>query len=387
MRKAIFKLEIECLFSRHSMEDSKKWDVLKVLFKNPVDITKHYLLKEEISSSDELAKRLGNLNINNSAFIADVRSLFEVTDDLELPDSLREQLVRKEKIAIFAGAGVSKLLGIPLWEELARKAIKYLHEIGKLNFAEGEQIIAEHTTPKQKMSIFHDACPKKEPASKEFYKRHLELKGIPASSKNPYNLLAKLEIPKLTTNLDHEFWNALQRRLRPTGGDTSSATESGPNPIQVVSGFKEAMPIDTNAIYQVHGSYQSLEPYSVVTMRDYISRYFQDPNLREFMRKVFKEYVVIFIGHGMEEFEILQDLVRDSKRHHILVGTYLNDPNLMGVKRQYFESLGINAHGYYLDFSGYSRLYEVIDSWVEKITVELRGGFYQKISEFSHVEL
>lgn len=142
MRKAIFKLEIEYLFLLHSVEDSKRWDVRKTLFQNTLDVTKHYLLKEEISSSDELAQRLNALSINND-FVADVRSLFEVTDDLELPDSLREQLARKEKIAVLAGAGVSKLLGIPLWDELAREAIKYLHEIGRLNFAEAERVIAE----------------------------------------------------------------------------------------------------------------------------------------------------------------------------------------------------------------------------------------------------
>ena len=162
MRKAIFKQEIEYLFLRYSVADSKRWDVRKALFKNPMDGTKFYLLKEEISSSADLAKCLSGLNVDSNDFIAGAHSLFTVTDDLELPDSLREQLVQKEKIAIFAGAGVSKLLGIPLWEEMAREAIKYLHEIGRLNFAETERIIAEPTTPKQKMSYFHDLCPKGE---------------------------------------------------------------------------------------------------------------------------------------------------------------------------------------------------------------------------------
>src|SRR3989338_5676928 len=147
------------------------------------------------------------------------------------------------------------------------------------------------------------------------------------------------------------------------------------------------MPVDTNAIYQVHGSYQSLEKYSVITMRDYISHYFQDPGLRGFLKKIFKEHVVVFIGHGMGEFEILQDVVRDTKRHHVLLGTYLNYPHLLGVRRRYFESLGINAHGYYLDFDGHSRLCEVIESWAERIAAELSGGFYQKVSELSNVEL
>ncbi len=393
MRKVIFKLEIECLLLRYSIADSKKWEILKTLFENPMDITKQYLLKKAISSSDRLARCLNALNIDNgNQFIADVQSLFEVTDDLELPDTLREQLARKEPIAIFAGAGVSKLIGIPLWIELAREAISYLRVKG-ISFAESQRIIAEQTTPKQKMSTFHDICPK--PEARAFYERHFVIQN--SSDRNPYDLLVKLrEMPKFTSNLDHEFWNALER--------TSSAVQSPQKadevqsenvrdqskPIQIVSGFGPGMQIIPNAIYQLHGSYKNLEKYSIVTMRDYLLAYFQDQNLPQFLKNVFKKYAVIFIGYGMEEFEVLQHLVGDHmsngapKRHHILIGTYLNDPTLLGVKKEYFGNLGINAHGYYLDFHGYDRLYEVIDSWVKKIT---NGGFYPQISEFDDVEL
>lgn len=387
MRKAIFKQEIEYLFLHYSIADSKRWDVRKALFKNPMDGTKLYLLKEEIPSCADLDKHLTESGVSNDDFIVAVRSLFTVTDDLELPDSLREQLVRKEKIAIFCGAGVSKLLGIPLWEELARQAIDYLHEIGRLNFAEAERIIGEPTTPKQKMSYFHALCPKGEPASREFYRKYLEPDKILACRKNPYDFLVRLEVPKLTTNLDHEFWHALQRKPKSGGGGISPVTVVEPKPARVDFDFQQTMPVDTNAIYQVHGSYQNLEKYSVITMRDYIFRYFENLDLRGFLKKIFKEYVVIFIGHGMQEFEILQDVVRDTKRHHVLLGAYLNDPNLLGVRRQYFESLGINAHGYYLDFEGHNRLCEVIESWVEKIDAELSGGFYRKVSELGNVEL
>ena len=90
----------------------------------------------------------------------------------------------------------------------------------------------------------------------------------------------------------------------------------------------------------------------------------------------------------MEEFELLNELIATSKEHHVLVSTYLGDTNLLRIRREYFRNaLGINAHGYYLDFNGYVRLYDVIVSWVNKINLEMRGGFYPKTEEFKDVKL
>ena len=84
----------------------------------------------------------------------------------------------------------------------------------------------------------------------------------------------------------------------------------------------------------------------------------------------------------------MQDLVKSDKGHHVLVSTYLSDSNLLRVRKEYFrKTLGMNAHGYYLDFNGYDRLYEVIDSWIKKIAFEVKGDFYQKTGEYGDVEL
>ena len=375
MRKAIFKREIESCFKNFGILDGQQIDVLKILFENPIDVTKQYLLKKEMSTIDDVAKCLKGV-VNKDDFIADVRSLFEVSDDLELPDSLREQLARKQAIAIFIGAGVSKILNVPLWGDLASKAIDYLYEINRITFSEADKIKMESVSPKQKMSIFHDILPKAE--AKEFYERHF----IPDKkflNRNPYDILVKLDVPKFTSNLDHEFWNALARE---------KSKDEKTRPVQVVSGFNDDISIVTNAIYQIHGSYQQLDSYSIVTMRDYLMHYFQDPCLRNFLKSIFNKYVVIFIGYGMEEFEILQDLVKSDKGHHVLVSTYLSDSNLLRVRKEYFrKTLGMNAHGYYLDFNGYDRLYEVIDSWIKKIAFEVKGDFYQKTGEYGDVEL
>jgi hypothetical protein len=386
MRKSIFKREIEHCFKLFGLNDKQQEDIKRALFVNPLDMTTQYLLKKELTNPKEITACLEKI-ISTTDFISDVRTLFEVKDDLELPAILREQLSKKEQFALFVGAGVSKLLNLLLWDELAVRAITYLHEINKISYVEAERIIYERTSPKQKMSIFHQILVKED--SKEFYEKYFIPTDKERLNRNPYDELVKIECPKFSSNLDNEFLNALNRKveLDRKAADISSST---PMPMHIFSGFNKDMGISTNAIYQVHGSYQYIEKYSVITMQDYLSYYFQDPErkLPAFFEKIFNEYVVLFIGYGMEEFEILRSLFNSKGKHHVLVSTYLNDANLLRVKKEYFETtLGINAHGFYLDFNGYDRLYDVIKSWVEKINFEIKGGFYQKTGEFEGVEL
>lgn len=378
MRKSIFKRELEHCFNLFKLNGKQQQDVKSALFVNPLDITTQYLLKKDFSSPEKISEVLSEI-ITDSSFISDVRTLFEVSDDLELPTILREQLSKKEKFAVFVGAGVSKLLGIPLWDELAVRAINYLHEMNKISFVEAERIIYERTSPKQKMSIFHQILPKED--SKEFYEKCFTPTDKRRLNKNPYDDLANIECPKFSSNLDNEFLNALNRKV---------SSISAPRPLHIYSGFGKETEVAVNAIYQVHGSYQYIEKDTVITMQDYLYYYFQDneKKLPNFLEKIFNEFVVLFIGYSMEEFEILRSFINNKGRHHVLVSTYLNDANLLRVKKEYFEkTLGINAHGFYLDFNGYDRLYEVIKSWVEKINFEIKGGFYQKTGEFEGVEL
>jgi hypothetical protein len=375
MRKAVFKREMESSFRAFSVPDDIQAKVLKILFENPLDITKQYLLKENLSSAQLIADAL-QADIREEKLIADICSLFQIDDDLELPFSLREQLVRKEKIALIVGAGISRFLGAPLWGELSTMAIKYLHEKGLLTFAEAEKIIQENISPKQKMSIFHERLSKE--SALDFYERMFTEKQ---GKRNPYDDLVMLDIPKFSLNIDHHFWNALERKYLKDG-------QKGSRPVHAYIDFKENTPVVNNSVYQIHGSYKNLARYSIITMRDYLDNYFSPTELRKFLKRVFSEYAFIFLGCGMEEFEILQELVKSGKQHHVLLGTYLSDTNLLRIRKNYFQkTLGMHACGYYLDFNGYDRLLDVIDSWVKKINFELNGGFYAKTGEFNDVKL
>lgn len=385
MRKSIFKDEIHYYFERYALGDDIRHGILNALFDNPISSSKQYLLKDsiDVSKLDQQIKPV----IDNDNLISDIKTLFLVDDDLELPSELREQIRRKENMVIFVGSGISKLLKIPLWDELAARSIKYLYTSRRMSFDESEKILKESISPKQKLSIFHNIMPK---GSEGRFYADCFTPDKECLKRNPYDLLVKVPFAKFTLNLDLEFWNALLRLKKKSTSGEADSLNSDVKAFHIFEDFEEKTEINTDTLYQVHGAYNNLKNYSIITMTDYLSFYYGDKNtgLRDFLRKVFNEYSVIFLGVGMEEFELLQYLVKSNKKHHVLVGTYINDTNLLRFKKEYFKkALGIIAHGYYLDFNGYDRLYDVIDNWIKEIDREINGQFYDKTGEFNDVEL
>ena len=122
-------------------------------------------------------------------------------------------------------------------------------------------------------------------------------------------------------------------------------------------------------------------------MRDYIKSYFEATGLREFLTRLFNEYTVIFIGYGLEEFQILEHIIsKKSKPHYAVIGNYFTDVNLLEVKRKYYSSLNIDIFAYYLDFSGHQRLVEVLKSWLTEINMEVNKISYDLQREIEEAD-
>lgn len=396
MRKCIFKREIDSELQRSGLDHNGgiAHEILNILFDNPYNTTSQYLLKKQFGDLNAISVALGSVSISNLdqeskiKFIGNVRSIFEMDDDLDLPQKLREQIAGKEKLAIFVGSGVSKLIGFPLWPDLATKAINYLYEEKIISHSEKERLLAESSSPKHKLSVFHKLLEKKDNRSSLFYGNVFDSRN---TAPNPYDLLARLECVKVSINYDCEFWNALDFIQRSQVQDSKDSTAYN-KPDLIDQGVFEITQAKSNAIYQIHGSYKKIDKYSIITLSDYLDKYYLNPQSgpSAFLRNLFREYVTIFIGCGLEEFEIIQHLIEPKEKqpkHHLLVGTYLGDTNLLRMKREYFrDSLGINVHGYYLDNSGYYRLYTVLESWAKHIPSE-QGGILKRIDEANGIEL
>ena len=183
IKKSISVNELNYIFQLNNIQEEKRSYLIPELFDNP-KAEKIYLLKEDIRTSKDLEDRVRDV-IDQQDCIFAITNAFSVDDDLAIPLELREILFSNIKLAFFVGAGVSKLLKIPLWEELADNAINYLKENNYINHTESSRLKNEKYTAKQVMSIFHQIVRDKN-AFKKFFEDHLC--GAENKEGNPYEL-------------------------------------------------------------------------------------------------------------------------------------------------------------------------------------------------------
>lgn len=381
IRKTIFKDELRFVQHKHNLSDAEIDQIIHSIFENPLTMTKQYMLKKEINTLEDLSNEINKISANKEV-IGAINTLFLVQDDFELPLDLKNLFLINEKICLFSGAGISKLLGIPLWKELANKAIEYLYsDAKKINYFEYQRIIYDVIDPKQKLTIFHNLLPRNTKEAQKFYEATLK---ADYEKENPYHLLVKFDWIKLTSNIDNEFYNALNREP-----EQSLKVEDEPSQnLEIIAKRAKKETRDFNisnlnheTIYYIHGSIDNLQQ-TILTTKDYIEAYYSDKSqLRTFLRDIFNEYSVIFIGYGLEEFPILEHIIKNSKRHYAVIGTYLNEMNLLRLNSEYFKTLNITLIPFYLDFNGYNRLISILDSWIQQIRDARSKDYYQKIKD------
>ena len=63
-----------------------------------------------------------------------------VDDDLPIPRELRFKFLNNENIAVFVGAGASRIMGYPSWDVLANRSIEYLLRQEYINYFDKSRI-------------------------------------------------------------------------------------------------------------------------------------------------------------------------------------------------------------------------------------------------------
>ena len=324
------------------------------------------MLKKEINTLEDLSSEVKKITTNNEV-VGAINTLFLVQDDLELPADLKKLFLRNENICVFAGAGISKLLRMPLWRELADKAIEYLHKTNNINYFEYQRIIDDVIDPKQKLTIFHNLIPKNAVDANKFYNSVLK---ADYSKKNPYDLLVEFDWIKLTSNIDNEFYNALNKKLLSEAHKKRAEKE--------LNNF-DVNTLNPESIYYIHGSIDNLQQ-TVLTTKDYLEAYYSDSaRLKIFFRELFNMFSVIFIGYGLEEFPILEHVIKNTKKHYAVMGIYQNEMNFFRLNSEYFKTINITPIPFYLDFNGYDRLLSLLDLWLNQIRDARGKDFYQAI--------
>ena len=290
-----------------------------------------------------------------------------------------DDAVSNEKLVIFIGAGVSQSIGCASWDELAQNLIKICFE-GKngthcINFKEKETL-SRYRDPKKIVSICRHILQRNgfENVFIEEIKKSLEPKKR-FESPNIYDELGPMPCIFITTNVDECFdGKFIPSRI-----------------IYKREHFDNKLNIATHMLYHIHGSIK--DPDSIIfTIPDYIGRY-NNNNFIHFMKEeIFSgEYVVLFIGYGLNEFELLDFLIgkfdpdkgRELK-HFILLPFYNGEKNILEFEKSYYNPMGIEVLDYEKDELGYGQLYNVIKRWRSEIN-QTSTYLYDSFKEIDEV--
>ena len=274
---------------------------------------------------------------------------------LEVPDEIRDA-VNNGTLAVFIGAGVSRLVGCEGWDALAKYLVNRCHREGIINYRENDTLsqIQDH---KKTITICYHLFDNNHRADFFYEEMNRALReGDDIETPNIYDDIYRLRGLFITTNADTHF----DRLFHP------------PNILYQASDFREDR-LDSTNLYHIHGSVRDRKSL-IFTVSEYMQRYTQYPEFRRFLERIFREYTVLFLGYGVAEFEILDFILRENPRnsalaprHFMLSAFYRGEENILSYEQAYYNDLGINILGYEKDDNGYRQLIEVVRHWNEEI--------------------
>lgn len=338
----------------------------------------------------EYTDNLSIISADNIKEIPDIRNYSDIID-----------AAKTGRLIIFVGAGVSKLVGLPLWKEFALIRLESVYKNGLIDFRTYEEL--KNLDSKKLLTIckmFLEKNNKKlEPAKGIFT---INDKNIETYNKI-YPSLYSIDAIYVTTNYD-ECLDKLVLKVEKGDIDNeelsnkadSMQNKSNREIIYNQTDLLESKLRNGNVIH-IHGSIKD-ENKMIATVNDYLNYYgnLNNENHRElsiFLNKVFNtKYVVLFIGYGLDEYEILEYMLSKSvspksiKRHYMLYGCYKEDSQMVSLLRDYYLNFGVELIPYDISQKGYSQLIDVIENW-SKILKEVSGGqdYIQFISTINDV--
>lgn len=279
----------------------------------------------------------------------------------ELPPEL-EDAAKDGRLVLFIGAGASMLLGMPSWGGLATSALDDLVKIKAINYAEKHAL--SELDPKKQLSIADQIA--RDAGERLKLGDHL----VPKKDSKIYQAINSIGAVSVTTNYDHE--------LAPISKFTLEEDET-PRAVRRISGADKLNGTDLKepgTVIHLHGD--KGDPRTmIVTTKEYLDHY-DHPKVRHFLQELFKKNVVLFLGYGLEEAEILEHILRRSgaredakERRRFTLQPFLSKQQSLHERLVTFyeRSFGVHLIGYNIDAAGYDQLERVMISWAEKLSV------------------
>ena len=280
-----------------------------------------------------------------------------IPDIPELPIHLKHDILNGKTI-IFVGAGLSKLVGMPTWKELAEIRLKEVRKRKLIDYDMYLRLLTQR--PLKILSICEDFLERKD-WHKCLYSNYSSQKA-----KRISNLLSPFNSGFITTNYDKLL------ELVPIINASKFATKSTkPEPNTGVSHIKEETDFDIflsepkHKVYYLHGKDLSDANPPICTLKDYLRHYKKDGRGREILERLCGRKSLLFIGVGLEEFEILEHLhiSQYENQHYALVPMYSYEGHILEQYQAYYRILNIEILPYNISQNGYEQLENVLKSW------------------------
>ena len=292
-----------------------------------------------------------------------LKEIFDKGPEYVLNESFYRAIENK-KLVFFIGAGISRVMGVPGWNELAFKLIKSAFP----DYIQYSSILNSIKDNKQLITIAFNEFSKNNNLS-EFYKYFSEAlkptvnqnhEGTEEDKDNIYKLLSKFDAAYLTTNADNLFEEVLGKEFCHVGEDFP---------------LKDSH-LKLHHLYYLHGHYTNSDnhenDYLVFTAEQYVRQY-NDRDFQEFLRTIFNnDNVIFFIGYGLGEYEIIDYIITktggnpEKNKIFILEPFCENDDIIYQSKMSYFESLNIKLLPYNISKKGYKQIIDFLNVWYDK---------------------
>lgn len=291
-----------------------------------------------------------------------IPDLYEVPD---LPDEVIEA-AKDGNLVLFIGAGLSVQLGMPTWNDLAINALNDLRKEKIINYSELEQLKALGD-PKKQLSIANIIA--------EEHGNSLDLVQYlnnEPSEEGIYKYVNDIGCSCVTTNYDSLL---RPRYVDPSQKEGTSTPVTPPRVYKIDEALMAKLKTPGTVIH-IHGSIE-MPSEMVVTTSEYLEHY-DSKYLQDFLGELFEKKVVLFIGYGLEESEILEHILRrggvrgesSEIRRFVLQGYFKSStPLYHSMCKYYRSSFGVQLIGFDRDRHNYEQLEEIMKRWSEQIEV------------------
>jgi|GEM_PF-5197300 len=272
------------------------------------------------------------------------------------------QAVNEHRLVLFVGAGLSKLCGVPLWSELANALLEQCAQDERIAFRYDDlcKIKNRINDPRELISIAKNLYSKHYSDGEEKYRKAIcDLLSIDTLSDKQ---------KELANEVSSIVWS-MTRRVATTNADV--LLDSRPIPDYVFTNAEQAdCWLDFDKEYKIlhlHGSIN--DPSGLVfTTVDYLQNYAKEGRFRSTLRRLFDDerYVILFIGYGFSEMQLLDFLVNPDiapkrlGRAFFLNGYYSFEECVYEAESEYYREYGVQLISFSKDKYNYEGLLDAL---------------------------